>query len=261
MFHLMGSFRTSSLGESITSNPERIAPRRWGKEPGYIEVLQQRASSLNIKRLLLKKTRSSKLSNLALFYVCCCCCSVAQSFPTLCNPMNCSIPGFPVLHYLPEFAQTHCPLSRWGLPVISSSVTTFSSCLQPFPASGSLPMSQKMWLLASGCQNIGASASASVLPMNIQGWLLCVGRCKGLDSLKSSLLCVSQQVGASFLCLTHSEFPWGCSLMAAGSQLFLPFLSALRAQKLTLEGCSHWWLWLPCLLIWQEVLLFSISDS
>ena len=175
--------------------------------------------------------------------------------------MNCSIPGFPVLHYLPEFAQTHCPLSRWGHPVISSSVTTFSSCLQPFPASGSLPMSQKMWLLASGCQNIGASASASVLPMNIQGWLLCVGRCKGLDSLKSSLLCVSQQVGASFLCLTHSEFPWGCSLMAAGSQLFLPFLSALRAQKLTLEGCSHWWLWLPCLLIWQEVLLFSISDS
>ena len=66
----MGSFRTSSLGESITSNPERIAPRRWEKEPGYIEVLQQRASSLNINRLLLKKTRSSKLSNLALFYVC-----------------------------------------------------------------------------------------------------------------------------------------------------------------------------------------------
>ena len=166
----MGSFRTSSLGESIASNPERIAPRRWEKEPGYIEVLQQRASSLNIKRLLLNKTRSSKLSNLALFYVRCCR-SVAQSFPTLCNQVNCSTPGFPVLHYLPEFAQTHCPLSRWCHPVISSFVAAFSSCLPLFPASGSLPMSQKRWLLASGCQSIGASASASVLPMNIQGWL------------------------------------------------------------------------------------------
>ena len=39
--------------------------------------------------------------------VCSCCCSVAKSCPTLWNPMNCSAPGFPVLHYLPEFAQTH----------------------------------------------------------------------------------------------------------------------------------------------------------
>ena len=37
----------------------------------------------------------------------CCCCSVAQSCPTLCDPMNCSTPGFPVLHHLPEFVQTH----------------------------------------------------------------------------------------------------------------------------------------------------------
>ena len=37
----------------------------------------------------------------------CCCCSVVQSFPTLCDPMDCSTPGFPVLHYLSEFAQTH----------------------------------------------------------------------------------------------------------------------------------------------------------
>ena len=35
------------------------------------------------------------------------CCSIAQSRPTLCNPMDCSTPGFPILHYLPEFAQTH----------------------------------------------------------------------------------------------------------------------------------------------------------
>ena len=58
-----------------------------------------------------------------------------------------------------------CPLSWWGHPTISSSVIPFSSCLQSFPAPGSLPMSQ---LFASSDQSIGASAS--VLPMNIQGW-------------------------------------------------------------------------------------------
>ena len=59
-----------------------------------------------------------------------------------------------------------CPLSRWYHPTISSSVIPFS-CLQSFPASGSFQMSQ---LFASGGQSIGASASTSVLPMNIQGW-------------------------------------------------------------------------------------------
>ena len=82
------------------------------------------------------------------------------------QPMDCSTPGFPVLHCLPEFAQTH-PLSRWCHPIISSSVTPFSFCLQCFPASGSSPMS---WLFASSSQSIGASATASVPPMNIQCW-------------------------------------------------------------------------------------------
>ena len=59
-----------------------------------------------------------------------------------------------------------CPLSRWCHPTISSSVVPFSSCPQSFPASGSFPMSQ---LFASGGQSIGVSASASVLPMSIQG--------------------------------------------------------------------------------------------
>ena len=59
------------------------------------------------------------------------------------------------------------PWSQWCHPTISSSVTPFSSCLQSFPASGSFPVSR---LFTSGGQHIGASASASVLPMNIQGW-------------------------------------------------------------------------------------------
>ena len=60
-----------------------------------------------------------------------------------------------------------CPSSRWCHPTISSSVVPFSSCLQSFPTSGSFPMSQ---LFASGGQNIGVSASTSVLPVNIQCW-------------------------------------------------------------------------------------------
>ena len=58
-----------------------------------------------------------------------------------------------------------CPLSRWCHQIISSSVILFSSCLQSFPASGAFPMSQ---FFASGGQSIGASASASVFPINIQ---------------------------------------------------------------------------------------------
>ena len=67
MFYSVGIFRTSSPGDSISSNPERIAPRRQGEDPGYIEFLQQRAGSLNIQRLLLNKTRYHKLRNLVLF--------------------------------------------------------------------------------------------------------------------------------------------------------------------------------------------------
>ena len=79
-----------------------------------------------------------------------------------------------------------CPLSCWCHPTISSSVIPFSSCFQSFPASGSFPMSQ---LFTSGGQNIGVSASASVLPMNIQDWfpLILTGlislQFKGLSSL------------------------------------------------------------------------------
>ena len=89
-----------------------------------------------------------------------------QSCPTLCNPMNYSTPGFPVLQHLPELAQTHTIESVMPSNH-SSSVTPFSSCPQSFPASGSFPIS---WLFASGGQSIGASPLASVLPINIQDW-------------------------------------------------------------------------------------------
>ena len=60
-----------------------------------------------------------------------------------------------------------CSSSRWCHPTILSSIAPLSSCLQSFPASGSFPMSQ---FFASGGQSIEVSASASVLPMNIQDW-------------------------------------------------------------------------------------------
>ena len=67
----------------------------------------------------------------------------------------------------PQVCSDSCPLSQWCHPTSSSSVALFSFCLRSFPASGSFPMSQ---LFASGGQSIEVSVSASVLPMNIQGW-------------------------------------------------------------------------------------------
>ena len=83
-------------------------------------------------------------------------------FPVLCDPVDCSRPGFPVLHYLPEFAQTHV---HWVDDAIQPSHPLLpSSCPQCVPASGSFSMSQ---LFASVGQSTGASASASVLLINI----------------------------------------------------------------------------------------------
>ena len=93
--------------------------------------------------------------------------SVAQSCPTLCDPMDCSMPGFPCPSPTPGVYSNSCPSIRWCHPSISSSVVPFSSCLQSFPASQSFPMSQ---FFISGGQSIGVSALTSALPMNIQDW-------------------------------------------------------------------------------------------
>ena len=94
--------------------------------------------------------------------------SVTQSCPALCNPMDCSMPGFPVHHQLPEFTQTHAHwVSDAIQPFISSYVVPFPSHRQSFPASGPFLVSQ---FFASGGQNIGASASVWILPMNTQDW-------------------------------------------------------------------------------------------
>ena len=83
------------------------------------------------------------------------------------HSQECSMPGLPCPSVSPEACSNTCPLSRWCHPTISSSFIPFSSHPESFPASGSFPMS---WFFTSGSQRIGASASASVLPMNIQDW-------------------------------------------------------------------------------------------
>ena len=97
----------------------------------------------------------------------------------------------PCLPLSPRVWSDSCPLSQWCYLAISSSVVHFSFCLQYFPALWSFP--PMSWFFASGDQSIGASASASVLPMNIQDWFplgltgLISLQFKGLSRLFSSI--------------------------------------------------------------------------
>ena len=97
---------------------------------------------------------------------CCYYCSVAQSCPTL-WPHGVQQASLPCPSLSPGVCSNSCLSSHWWHPTISSSVVPFSSCPQSFPESWSFPMSQ---FFTSGGQKFGASASASVLPTNIQDW-------------------------------------------------------------------------------------------
>ena len=121
----------------------------------------------------------------------------------LCDPMNCSMPGFPVLHHHLEFAQTH---DHWVSDAIQTShpLGPFSSCPQSFPASGSLPMNR---FFSSNGQSIGASASTSVLPMNIQSWFS-----SGLTGLISLLSKGLSRVFGLYTYLTDLLFPTNSKL-------------------------------------------------
>ena len=109
----------------------------------------------------------------------------------------------PCLSPAPRTCSNSCPSNQWHHPTSSSSVIPFS-CLQSFPASGSFPMSQ---FFPSGGQSIGASASASVLPMNIQDWFPL-----GLTSLISLLSKGLSRVFSNTIVQNHQFF---------GAQLFL----------------------------------------
>ena len=134
--------------------------------------------------------------------------------------MDCSTPGFPVLCRLLELTKTHV---NWVSDAIrpSSSALPLSSCFHSFPASGCFLMS---WLFTSGGQGIGASASASVLPMNIQGWFLLGWT--GLISLLSK--------GLSSLLQHHSLKPsilWRSAFFMV--PLSYPYMTTGKAIALT----------------------------
>ena len=95
----------------------------------------------------------------------CCSCSVAQLCPVLCNTVDCSMPAFPVLHYLLGFAQTRI---HW-IDVASNHLILYHPLLLPsvFPSIRVFAVSQ---LFTSSGPSIGASASASVFSMNTQSW-------------------------------------------------------------------------------------------
>ena len=108
--------------------------------------------------------------------------SVSQSCPTLCDPIDYRMPGFPVHHQLTEFTQTHV---HWVVMPSNHLILCrpLLLLLQSFLASGSSPMSQ---FFTSDGQSIGISASTSVLPMNIKDWFP-LG-CTGWISLQSKEL-------------------------------------------------------------------------
>ena len=114
--------------------------------------------------------------------------------------MDCSTPGFSVFHHLLELAQTHVHWVGDAMqPSDPLSSVPFYSCFQSFPVSGSLPVSV---LFASGGQRIGAWASASLFPMNIQG--LISFRLTGLISLLSKGF---SRVFSSTTVRRHQFFP------------------------------------------------------
>ena len=140
-----------------------------------------------------------------LFLLVLCCCSVASSRPTLCSPMDCSTPGFPVLHCLPELLK----LMSIALVMPSNHLILchpLALLLSVFP---SIRVFSSELALHIRWPNIGASASASFLPMNIWGWFplgltyLISLRSKGLSTVFSSTTVQKHQ-----LCLTFIHEYW-----------------------------------------------------
>ena len=145
----------------------------------------------------------------------------------------------------PRACSNSCPSNWWSHPTISS-VIPFSSCLQSFPASGSFPMSQ---FFASGGQSIAVSASASVLPMNIQDWFplgltgLVSLRSKGLSrgevyhhSSKSSVLWHSVFFMVQ---LSHPYMTTGKSIALTRQTFVSKVMSLLLYIRLS-QGTQPW---------------------
>ena len=167
----------------------------------------------------------------------------------------------------PRVCSNSCPLNQWCHPTISSSVIPFSSCLQSFSASGSFPMSR---IFASGGQSMGASASASVLPVNIQGWFplgltgfisfFCPRDSQEPSSIPWFESINSMVLSHSMVQLSHPYMTTGktialtrCTFVSKVMSLLFNMLSKFviaflpRSKRLLISCCSHCsqWFWSP----------------
>ena len=148
------------LGVEVWFSAERC-------DVGCVDALRCRHSSW-VKARDAQGTKPSGCGGPAvLLSISCYCCSVPKLCPTLCHPHGLQHTRPLCFPLSPRVCSNLCPLNQWCYSSsisssISSSTTPFSLCLPSFPASGSSPTS---WLFTSGGQWIGASASASVLPM------------------------------------------------------------------------------------------------
>ena len=167
-----------------------------------------------------------------------CVISSLQSRRTLCDPMNRSTPGLPVHHQLPESIQTHV---HWVSDAIQPSHPLSSPSppvLQYFPASGSFPMSQ---IFASGGQNIGVSASSSVLPMNTQDWSLGWTDWISLQSKGLSRVFYVLWWNTYWVCFSLKFKSWGFE--TTGRPLhsfpdFFPYFSFIEIFKPEMPACT-----------------------
>ena len=171
--HTLGSATLGGKCKSLHSKGRTLS--EWRKED---QRAKQRARGFPLAQLYSEKNllscraasshsiRAPPSGHLALYNWGFCSSSVAQWGLTVGDRHGLQYTRLPCPSTTPGAYSNLSPSSRWCHPTISSSVVPFSSCLQSFPASGSFPKNQ---FFESGGQNIGVSASASVLPMNIQG--------------------------------------------------------------------------------------------
>ena len=164
--------------------------------------------------------------------LCCfCCCSVSQLCPTLCNPMDCSMPGLSVPYYLRKFAQVH-------VHCIGDAIQPSHPLMPSFPSALNLSQHQGLfqWFSCSHqmTKNTGFSASGSVLPTNIQGW--CPLRFTGLISLLSKGLSRVFSINCTsiFLRLNYScSFGFTTNLRGIYRNLWPPW--CLRGKEFTCQ--------------------------
>ena len=186
-----GLWRRNSMLEAKLWNPENSTP---------LSLLPTWLSSLRGPRTLDQKAERAKWSDKPRSSLWVCCCSVAQLCPTLCNPMGCSTQAF--LFFTIFWSLLKLMSIKSVMPSNHLILCRPLLLLQSFPASGSFPMSQ---FFTSHGQSIRASASASVLLVNIQDWFS-LGLTGWISVLSKTLKSLLQHHSSKASILRHSAF-------------------------------------------------------